>query len=127
MGFSTDSSVNKNLNDLIRDGYVTEGPPFALTDSGMKAVRFTSFPDLLAGLLIGVGILDLLISLEGTVGPIAKAGYEATFGLGVAVVALGIIAYRQKRKVFDAYLGLRKGLSPRESTPRELEDSDSSG
>lgn len=128
MGYSTDSSVNKNLNDLIRDGYVTDGPVYKLTPAGVREIQFSRLPEVLCYLILGLGISVLLISGEGVAGFVAeRTASLSTFGLGVAIVTIGVLFLGAKKRVYDDFLGLRKPLSHAESAPREDREPDSAG
>jgi len=126
MGYASDSTVNMNLNDLIRDGFVTDKPVFKLTEAGQKELRFTRLPDAILGVLIAIGGVDIVVSMEALLG-FGQINPLSTLGLGVAVVILGVLFVRMKRQTFDDFLEVREPLSPIESMSRSPGDSDSTG
>jgi hypothetical protein len=113
MGYSSDSTVNTNLNELIKDRYVTEGPPYKVTKAGENELRFTKLPDYLLALIAAIGGIDILVSLEyfAGLGPINP---ESTLAIGCALVIVAFLFYRIKRRIFREFLGLKDPLTPRD-------------
>jgi len=127
MGYPTDSNVNKNLNELIRDGYVVDKPLYKLTQEGVHQLQFTRLPEALCYILLVLGITEMLVSAEGAFGlVIGRLTALGSFGLGVAIVVVAVLFLRLTRRVYGDFLGLRKPLSPTESAPREDREPDSS-
>jgi len=126
MNYQTDSSVNKNLHELIRDGYVIDDPYFKLTGKGEAQLQFSRLPEALCAILMVLGLTVMLISGEGMAGlVIGRLASATAFGLGLAVVGVSVAFLRLKKRVYDDFLGLRKPLSGRESLPREVREPDS--
>jgi len=105
MGYSSDSTVNTNLNELLEDGYAI-GPPYKVTKKGENELRFTRFPEYLLALILAIGGVDIIVSLEdfSGFGPINPYG---TLSLGLALVVVSILFLRIKRRIFREFLGLK--------------------
>jgi len=113
MGYSSDSTVNTNLNELIRDGYVTVGPPYRVTKAGENELRFTRLPDYLLALIGAIGGVDILVSLEDFAG-LGPINPESTLAVGGALVIVAFLFYRIKRRIFREFLGLKGPLDHRD-------------
>jgi len=113
MGYSSDSTVNTNLNELIRDRHVTGGPPYKVTKAGENELRFTRLPDYLLALIGAIGGVDILVSLENFAG-LGPINPESTLAIGGALVVVAFLFYRIKRRIFREFLGLKDPLSHRD-------------
>ncbi|MDG6953929.1 MAG: MarR family transcriptional regulator [Nitrososphaerota archaeon] len=113
MGYSSDSTVNTNLNELIRDGYVTEGPPYSVTKAGENELRFTRLPDYLVAIIAALGGIDIVVSLEDFAG-LGPINPESTLAIGGALVIFAFVFYRVKRRIFREFLGLKDPLPRRD-------------
>jgi len=109
MGYESDSTVNTAINDLIRGGFVTDGPPFKVTEKGRRMLGFTRFPDYLLAVILAIGGVDIVISLEdfGGLGAINPVG---TLAIGVALVIVTALFWRVKKRIYSEFLGLKRPL-----------------
>ena len=104
MGYSSDSTVNTNLNDLIEDGYVSKGPPFKVLRKGEEELRFTKFPEYLMAVIVAIGGVDIVVSLEDFAG-LGAINPFSTLAIGLALVVVSVLFLRLKRRIFDEFLG----------------------
>jgi hypothetical protein len=68
LGYKGDSRTNINLNELIRDGYLTEeatpeGSSYKLTQKGVNQIQFFLIPDALLVMIAVLGALDTYTGL----------------------------------------------------------------
>jgi hypothetical protein len=109
MGLQSDSNVNKNLNELVRGGYLTVGPPFKVTNQGLKELGFSRLPDAVLAILGAVGAVDVLVGLMAILG-LGPINPLSTISLGVVVVFLTILFYIEKKRIYRRFLGFREPL-----------------
>lgn len=124
MGYPTDSNVNKNFNELVRDGYLLDKPVFKLTKTGEAQLQFSRLPDYLLGLLLAIGVVVISVSVDALLG-LGPINPTSTFSIGIAIVTVSLLFFRVKRITYDDFLGLRKPLSPTESSPIQAREPDS--